>query len=412
MNLRILPPEELTDVTVSLPVSKSVQNREMIINALAGELPEIDDYSKASDDILTMAKGLNAVSGSEFNVGAAGTVMRFLTAYFATKENMEIVLDGSERMRERPIRPLVEALISMGAKIDYLGESGYPPIRIHGCKPMGGEISVRADISSQFITALMLIGPFTEKGLTIRLEGNPVSLSYLKLTAELMRRRGAEVEIEDNIIKISKGAYDKNEGTVELDWSAASYWAQIVALSAGFVSLPGLNIKSPQPDRNIAGLFLPLGVNTEKSEEFDGVDMTANPEVHSRFIADMSDNPDVTQTIAVTCALLGVPFKLTGLTTLRVKETDRLEALKNELLKIGIEVEIENYDTLLWEGKRYPVFSVPEFETYNDHRMAMSLAPVALYIPGIVIKDAEVVNKSYPEYWEDLKSAGFILEEV
>lgn len=411
MNYRILPPEGVIETTVNLPLSKSVENRLMVIKALAGRTPIPDDFPNDSDDIKSMAEGLS-ISNGVFNVGAAGTVMRFLTAFYASIPGYEIVLDGSDRMRRRPISPLVDALKSMGADIEYIDKEGFPPIKIKGKALHGGEITVKADISSQFITALMLVGPYMGNGLKITLDGIPVSMSYIRLTADLMKKCGIDIEVGNDWVTIEKGEYLTDCPRSEPDWSAASYWAEIVALSAGFVTLKSLNLNSRQPDCAIRKYFGQLGVDIIESEDTDGVEMSANPEVHSRFNADLTENPDIAQTLAVTCALIGIPFVLTGLSTLKIKETDRLEALKNELLKIGCLVEIEGDDTLIWDGRRYPILNRPEFDTYNDHRMAMAFAPSALYIPGIVVKDVEVVNKSYPNFWDDLKTAGFGLEET
>lgn len=410
MDIRIYPPEDIIEVEINLPLSKSVANRIAIMRALAGIVPENRDDQ--SDDIKSLINGIKSKDAKEVNIGAAGTAMRFLTAFYAATPGVDIILDGSRRMRERPISILVEALRQLGADISYVEQQDFPPLHIIGKKIQGGEIAIDSHVSSQYISALMLIAPYMEKGLTIQLKGDIVSASYLRMTLELLQSHGIEAELDDNTVIIKPGNYQFNGEYSELDWSAASYWAQIVALSAAFVNLPGLKSDSVQGDKNVIKLFKPLGVNVEDSEEFNGVEMCADPEVHSRINIDLTDNPDLAQTIAVTCCLLNIPFLIKGLSTLTIKETDRIAALINELMKLGCKVSTEYNETLEWDGKHYPIINIPEIETYNDHRMAMAFAPAALYLPGLVIKDADVVTKSYPAFWEDLKKAGFRIEQL
>lgn len=413
MDYKIFPPEELIDVEINLPFSKSVVNRLLIMRSLAGApLPTI--YKGVSDDIDMLYKGLETCGNNLVDIGAAGTAMRFLTAYYSLQPGLELTLTGTERMCKRPIAKLIDALRTLGAQIEYVEEEGFPPIKITGRNLEGGHVSIDSSVSSQYITALMLIAPYLNEGLKLTLEGNTTSKPYIEMTARLMERHGAEVDIDGNKVTILPGKYsfDGDDQEAEPDWSAASYWAQIVALSAGFVQIPGLSTDSVQGDRRIKELFLPLGVDIEDSDEFEGVEIHANPEVHSRLDLDMSDNPDIAQTLAVTCILLNIPFKLSGLSTLAIKETHRIDALKKEFLKLGCITESYNDEILEWEGKRYPLTEIPEIDTYDDHRMAMSFAPAALYIPGLVIKNVEVVNKSYPGYWNDLEKAGFTIERV
>lgn len=409
MDFCIYPPDEIIEATIKLPQSKSFINRLLIIKALTGET--ILTNPEWSDDIQNLANGLNASSGNRINVGGAGTAMRFLIAFFATRQGTEVTLDGSTRMRQRPVKILVDALRELGAEIAYENEEGFPPVKISGRKLQGGTLTIKPDVSSQYISALMLVAPYMEKGLTMRLDGEPVSAAYIRMTAAMMRSCGIDVEIAGNEITIEPGKYHLPEKQEDLDWSAASYWAEIVALSAGFVTLTDLDIESPQGDREMLAIFEKLGVDSTEAEEGTGVELMAHPELHSRLDIDMTDNPDLVQTVAVTCALLNIPFNISGLSTLRIKETDRLEALKAELLKFGCMVEIENNDRLTWDGRRFPITERPVIETYDDHRMALAFAPAALYIPGIVIKNAEVVSKSYPGYWDDLRLAGFTVEE-
>ncbi|MCH5318788.1 MAG: 3-phosphoshikimate 1-carboxyvinyltransferase [Paramuribaculum sp.] len=410
MDYRIFPPEDLLQARVKLPLSKSVSNRALMLNALTTDplpLKEVADC----DDTKAMMAGLGKTDGS-VNVGAAGTAMRFLTAYYAAQPGCEVVLDGSERMRQRPIGELVDALKACGASIEYEGQEGFPPLKIKGNRLNGGSITIRSDVSSQFISALLMVGPLMENGLTVTLEGEIKSLPYIRMTIEMMKIWGADAEMEGNEIRIKKGQYQATDFTVEGDWSAASYWYEIEALTSGWVTLDGLQRFSLQGDSRVIRLYENLGVNTEFDGEEGGVDLVASPDGVPRFIADMSDTPDLTQTVVVTCAMLGIPFRLTGVASLRIKETDRIEALKTELYRVGIVLEIESDDIISWEDERCPVREMPVFDTYDDHRMALSFAPVALFIPGIIIRNADVVSKSYPGYWDDLKNAGFKVEEV
>lgn len=411
MDLRIFPPEDLIEQRIQLPISKSIENRILIMRALEGIFPEENSLT-ANDDIESLAKGLVYRDKAIINVGAAGTAMRFLTAYYSITPGVNVILDGSERMRNRPIGELVKALNSLGADIKYENKEGYPPLKICGRHLNGGKIEIPASVSSQYISALMLIAPYMQNGLEILLQGDIVSKSYILMTLELQRMAGIDVELDENRIIVHRGNYDIGKLLNEPDWTAASYWAEIVALSAGFISLQGLSSESVQGDRKIIDFFDMLGVNIIDDKDNASIEMSAHPEVHSRINIDLSDNPDLAQTLAVTCCLLNIPFEFSGLSTLKIKETDRITALKNELVKLGFLLETNNVDKLSWDGKTFPIRELPEIETYNDHRMALSFAPVAIYLPGLIIKNAEVVNKSYPTFWDDLRKAGFNLEEL
>lgn len=410
MDYRILPPEELLQARIKLPLSKSMSNRAVILNALTPDANPLGDLAKC-DDTDAMLAGITVKNG-KVDVGAAGTAMRFLTAYFACREGVSVTIDGTERMRNRPIGPLVEALRACGADITYAGREGFPPLDIKGRSLKGGEVTVAASVSSQFISALMMIAPVMEDGLKITLTGEIASMPYIRMTAEMMKRCGAEVDFNGPVITIAPRPYIDVPLSIEGDWSAASYWYEIEALTSGFVTLDGLERFSCQGDSRVATLFSGLGVNTEFEGEEGGTDLEASPDLTPRLIADMTDTPDLVQALTVTLAMLGVPFRLTGVKSLRIKETDRLEALRRELLKVGIIIEIEGDDTLVWEGARRPLTEIPVFDTYSDHRMAMALAPVAIYVPGIVVRDVEVVSKSYPEFWNDLISAGFTVTDT
>ena len=408
MDYRIFPPEQLIEGSVSLPLSKSISNRAIILNALTKN-PQPLPTVAACDDTDSLLKALADTSAPNINIGAAGTAMRFLTAFYAATDGTDVILDGSERMRRRPIAVLVDALRSLGADIQYTGLQGFPPLHIKGTCLDGGQLTVKADISSQYISALMMIGPVMTNGLHITLDGEIISTPYIRMTAAMMRQAGVNVDIEGNTISIPHTSYNPGAfQSIEADWSAASYWYEIEALSSGFISLSGLHPDSIQGDAKVSSYFDSHGVCTIYSDQQpDLVELQANPDQAPRISFDMSGTPDLAQTIAVTCAMLGIPFSISGLSTLRIKETDRIEALRVELLKLGVILQIDGEITISWDGRRRPITSLPEFDTYNDHRMAMAFAPVALYIPGIVIRDAEVVSKSSPEFWDHLRSVGF-----
>ena len=403
MDYRIFPPQEMIDATITLPLSKSISNRALILNALTTEALPLKNVAKC-DDTDAMIRALNE-KGDRVDVGAAGTAMRFLTAYFATKTGSVVEIDGSQRMRQRPIKALVEALKACGAKIEYLGEEGFPPLRIEGTTLDGGEVSLPASISSQYISALLMIAPLMNNGLKLTLEGEITSRPYILMTLSMMSEWGVDCDFEQNVITVPKAEYKAANYDIEADWSAASYWYEISALSAGCIALKGLHEKSIQGDSALAEYFTKIGVDSQ----FEGEELSLmpSPEQLSRVELDLSEQPDIAQTIAVTCCLLRIPFKLTGLATLKIKETDRLIALQRELAKLSFDVEIEQDSQLIWNGLQHPIFEEPQIETYKDHRMAMAFAPAALYLPGLVIKDVDVVAKSYPEYWSHLVEAGF-----
>ena len=407
MNCRVFPPDEMLETQVSLPLSKSISNRALVINALtAGALP-LKKVAKCDDTDVMVA----ALSSDEacVNIGAAGTAMRFLTAYYSSQPGREIVIDGTERMRHRPIAVLVDALRACGATIEYVGEECYPPLRISGKKLHGGDITLSASVSSQYISALLMIAPTMEQGLRLTLEGDIISRPYIMMTLSMMRQWGVESEFVGNTITIAPQKYIPIDFEVEADWSAASYWYEIAALSSGDVSLQGLNSRSVQGDSEILKYFEGLGINTHFNDEM--VELEPSPDLVPRLNIDLSDQPDLAQTIVVTSCMLGIPFHITGLSTLKIKETDRLEALRTEMLKLGMVLTIERDSELIWDGSRRPIYEFPVIDTYEDHRMAMAFAPVSIFIPGIVINNIEVVSKSYPDYWRHLQDAGFKFQE-
>ena len=408
MNCRVFPPDKMLETQVSLPLSKSISNRALVINALtAGALP-LKKVAKCDDTDVMVA----ALSSEEacVNIGAAGTAMRFLTAYYSSQPGREIVIDGTERMRHRPIAVLVDALRACGATIEYVGEECYPPLRISGKKLHGGDITLSASVSSQYISALLMIAPTMEQGLRLTLEGDIISRPYIMMTLSMMRQWGVESEFVGNIITIAPQKYAPVDFEVEADWSAASYWYEIAALSSGDVSLCGVNSISVQGDSEISKYFEYLGITTHFDDGI--VELEPSPDLVPRLNIDLSDQPDLAQTIVVTSCMLGVPFHITGLSTLKIKETDRLEALRTEMLKLGMVLTIERDSELIWDGTRRPIYEFPVIDTYEDHRMAMAFAPVSIFIPGIVINNIEVVSKSYPDYWQHLQDAGFKLQEV
>lgn len=408
MNYRIFPPEEMIDTQVSLPLSKSISNRALIINALAGGDIKSMNVAKCDDTDVTVAA--LASTADSVNIGAAGTAMRFLTAYFSAQEGRTITLDGSERMRQRPIKALVDALRDCGAKIDYAGEEGFPPLRINGTRLQGGDVTLPASISSQYISALLMVAPTMEAGLRLTLDGEIMSRPYILMTLEMMRRQGVESDFDNNVITVKQGTYRQASSDIEADWSAASYWYEIAALSAGMISLKGLQEHSLQGDSKITGLFERLGIATDFED--DCVSLIPTPEQDARLELDMSEQPDLVQALAVTCCMLRIPFRFSGVKTLRIKETDRLNALCVELDKLSFSLSVEGDDVLAWYGAQHPITEEPHIDTYKDHRMAMAFAPVALYMPGIVINDIEVVSKSYPDYWKHLADAGFVIADA
>lgn len=417
MDLQIFPPDDgFPQTIVKLPLSKSISNRALIINALTPEaiaLPEV----AACDDTDAIVHALANPDELAVDIGAAGTAMRFLTAYFAGLDDGRTrTVDGTERMRNRPIGRLVDALRQCGADIEYVGEEGFPPLRISGKKLRGGDVTLAADTSSQFVSALLMVAPRMTEGLSLTLEGDIVSRPYIDMTVTLMKDWGVECTVADGgrTITVPHGCYKATEFSVEADWSAASYWFEIEAVSYGNVTLQGLQRKSLQGDSHVAEIFRNFGVETDWESEKPLLALTPSPDIAPRLEIDMGNVPDLAQTVAVTCCLSAVPFRITGLKTLKIKETDRLEALCTELRKLSFIVETVDDCELVWNGLRMPQqpLNAPlALDTYADHRMAMAFAPVALFVPGIVIRNAEVVSKSYPEFWNHLSEAGFHIEQ-
>ena len=407
MNLRINHPAKSTSGAIQITGSKSESNRALILQALYPSI-QLENLSN-SDDTVVLKKALKSKE-ELIDIHHAGTAMRFLTAYFSAQEGREVILTGSSRMQERPIALLVNALKDLGADISYVNTEGYPPLKIKGKKLTKNTVKVQANISSQYISALMLIAPTFENGLEILLEGPLTSEPYLNMTLELLRYFEVNATFEGASIVIKpKEKVKAKTLEIESDWSSASYYFATAALSEDAnLKLKNFRSASLQGDSQIVPIYHELGISTEFDTNQIQLQTRSNKKPITLHL-DLQNMPDQAQTIAVTCLGLGIGCELKGLHTLKIKETDRLVALKNELEKFGAHVVITNNSLSL-----APCVSLKEdavIETYNDHRMAMAFAPLALKVP-LTIKDAGVVSKSYPEFWEDLESIGFSIDEV
>ena len=407
MKYTIYSPDKLISASVLLPASKSISNRALILKALSKSSFAIENLSDSDDTKVMIAAFSN--NNCEINVGAAGTSMRFLTAYLSQLKGETHIITGSERMKNRPIKILVEALQKLGANIEYLEKEGFPPLKIRGTELTGGSIVLNGGVSSQYISALMMIAPAMTKGLTLQLEGNVISKPYIYMTCRMLLDFGVQVHWENNIIRINPQKFHPASYVVENDWSAASYWYEILALSShnAVIELPGLCRNSVQGDSKIAELFESLGISTQFTES--GVRLQKNNIIASKFVYDFVNEPDMAQTFAVSCCLLNLPFRFTGLQSLKIKETDRIVALKKELKKLGYLISDYENSIIEWNGECCETNENQVIETYEDHRMAMAFAPAVLRLEKISINEPEVVSKSYPNYWKDLKSAGFVL---
>ena len=384
--------------------SKSESNRMLLLQALFPQI-ELTNLSN-SDDTVAMKSGLES-EDALVDIGHAGTTMRFLTAYFSTIENQEKTLTGSQRMQERPIGILVDALRQLGADITYLKNEGYPPLLIKGKKLSANEVRLSADISSQYITALMLIAPRLAGGLRLHLQGKITSVPYIKMTQSLLHEIGIEASFSDQTIEISpKMDIDATTHAVESDWSSASYYFGIAALAKeADIHLSTYKENSLQGDRVLMNIYEQLGV--QSSIENNTLHLQKQALRSTSIQLDLSNAPDIAQTIVVSCYGLGIACDIKGLHTLKIKETDRLVALQNELTKLGATIEITDRSLHLHK-RNNPIRPNVLIETYHDHRMAMAFAPLALLVP-IRIQDADVVTKSYPGFWKDLEMNGFLL---
>lgn len=432
MKYHIKKPQKL-HFDVLLPASKSISNRALILNALSGGMPGLVSNASDCDDTAVMLEALFLLDMEQregdacmmppiVNVRAAGTAMRFLTALLSVSPGTHTIT-GTERMCHRPIGILVEALRSLGAQIEYQGEEGFPPLRITGTRLEGGELELKGDVSSQYISALLMIAPLLDNGLTLKLKGKIVSRPYIDMTLAMMCEYGAKARWTDrSTLHVEPKPYVPTPYAVESDWSAASYWYEIMLFQERrdfTASLRGLFVKSLQGDSAVQEIFKKLSVFSATLALGDMEPKTIlirRGRVPKQVEIDFTKTPDLAQTLVVACALKGIAFRFSGLQSLRIKETDRIAALQTELAKLGVRVEVEGDSVMSWAGPtKQPDGEIAylqplpgtAIDTYDDHRMAMAFAPTAMVLGSIDINDPDVVSKSYPRFWEDLKESGF-----
>ncbi|HQQ93374.1 MAG TPA: 3-phosphoshikimate 1-carboxyvinyltransferase [Bacteroidia bacterium] len=410
--IQIHPPERLNSCVLNPGGSKSISNRLLILREVFNGSFSISHLSR-SEDTLVLQQALEQIragSGAKIHVKQAGTVFRFLTAYLSTREG-EWEIGGSDRLNERPVTELVEALRELGAEIEYLGASQKAPLRIRGRKLFGGKLSIHAGTSSQFITALLMIAPLLNNGLELDLQSKPVSLPYIRMTVELMKYLGADVEHSAQKIRVSAKPpllSGTKHISVESDWSSASYWFSLCALMQNSeIQLAGLSKQSLQADAVLPALYENLGVSSQFNGEI--LHLQQKGKAHSEFEYNFVDCPDIAMTVACTCMALKLDTRLAGLKTLQLKESRRLDALCSDFRKFGINPQTTP-DTFVFDARSLTPFASPvQVDTFQDHRLAMSFAPLSIHYPGLIVEDPEVVNKSYPEFWNDLQSLGFRL---
>lgn len=411
MQYMITPPRHV-DTRILLPASKSISNRALIIHALTGGNVMPENLSDC-DDTKVIIRALSH-RPEVIDIKAAGTAMRFMTAYLSVTEG-EHTITGTERMKHRPIGVLVDALRYLGAEIEYAGEKGFPPLRIRGRQLEGGRLEIPGNVSSQYISALLMIAPVLSKGLEMKLTGGIVSRPYIDLTLHLMHQFGVSAEWTDiDSITVKPQPYRQRPYTIENDWTAASYWYEVLALTdelGAKVVLPGMMDGSRQGDSAVRYIFSLLGIKTafadREADRLTDATLTRHSCMLNRMDYDFTNQPDLAQTLIATCPVLGIPFHFTGLGSLRIKETDRIEAMKTEMEKLGYILHADSGTELSWEGDRCEPAAQLVIDTYEDHRMAMSFAPLAIRLGRIGINHPEVVSKSYPHYWNDLRKAGF-----
>ncbi len=401
--------------TFGLPASKSISNRLLIMRALQRSKVFFDNLSEAEDTYMMRIylSFINTCAGSEIPLSLdthnAGTVFRFLLAYLSRQDG-KWLLTGGERMRQRPIEALVDALHSLGADIKYTEKEGFPPLLIHGKELKGGDVELNASSSSQYVSALMLIAPHLPGGLTIRLKTKPVSSTYIDMTATLMQNFGAEVSLSEKEVRVEEGNFGVEKVRVEPDWSAAAFWYEMVAFNVGAnVLLPGLTENSIQGDRFLTTVFAKLGVHSAFTE--DGLVLSHKGKVAETIDFDFTHAPDIVPSVMVACAGLGVEGCFRGIEHLRIKESDRILSMQQELGKTGTKIVQKGKQYILYPGK----LSVGKliFSSYGDHRMAMSLAPLAMKFGAVAVKDPDVVKKSYPGYWDEMEKTGvFMLNRI
>lgn len=416
MDIRLRYRSDIVASPIELPSSKSIANRALVINALSEYPAEIGGMS-VCDDTQAIVGALEQVSehsATIVDIGAAGTAMRFLTAYFAALEGVTVTLTGSQRMCRRPIALLVDALRQSGADIAYLGEEGFPPLRIEGKRLRGGEIAIRGDISSQYISALMMVGATFSEGLCIRLLGDTLSRPYIEMTAEMMRQWGIDVRTSaDRIEILSHGYRSPASYTVEADWSAASYIYEMVALAElQNVVVRGLVApeRSLQGDSELVDLYRHFGVTTQFCDGCAVI--SCSPSESDEVLSlDLKATPDLVPAMVVTACLKGRRFAFEGVGNLRIKECDRITVLTTEMRKLGYLLTFDD-ESVSWDGSRCESECNPLIMTYKDHRIAMAFAPAVTQHQGLAIEDAMVVNKSFPQYWEQMRLMGIIAEKI
>jgi 3-phosphoshikimate 1-carboxyvinyltransferase len=417
MNIKLHKPVSSINGIISLSGSKSISNRVLIIKALSGLNFNIENLSNSDDTKFLEKALLQIVSGDleEINIGHAGTDMRFLTSFLSIKPGKRIIT-GSDRIKQRPIKELVDVLRKMGANISYADKENYPPLLIDGCILNGGRIVIDGTISSQFISSLLLVAPYFKSGLEIFITGKIVSKPYIDMTVKVMQDFGASLYWKEDtiIVKPIPYTYSKSEYVVESDWSSASYYYSLLALSNAPTKLilKKLFNNSIQADSVCEEIYASFGISTEFLKDEVILTKLENRKALTRFEYDFINCPDIAQTVICTCVGLGVSFRFTGLSTLKVKETDRIFALKNEFKKVGVNLLITDHS--ISRDDIEPINESQEIivETYHDHRMAMSFATLCAKYSNITIIDSEVVSKSYPLFWEDLKIIGISVEEI
>jgi len=392
---------------IKLPSSKSISNRVLIVHALGNLQSEIQNLSEANDTL--QLEAALASQDEEVNAGDGGTTLRFLMAYYCAS-GKEVILTASEAMRKRPVSLLVDSLRLLGASIEYIQEEGKLPVRISRSSLTGKKIEIDGAVSSQFISALMLIAPYIPGGITIEITGEMLSLPYIQMTQSVMQYFGAKVSFENTLIKVEEGKYTGKEISIEPDWSAASYWYEIAAVNThAVISLPGLTGKSLQGDSAISNMMDQLGVKTEFNDAGATISNNALMTLPDYFSDDFSGCPDLGPAVAATCAALNIKADLFGLKNFRLKESDRAAALQRELYNMNVKTDFCGGSKF----KLYPGDGLRKYlrpvKTYHDHRIAMTFAPLAIKTGMVIIDDCEVVNKSYPGFYSDLEKAGFFV---
>lgn len=414
-NISIQPPTSLNG-NVEIPTSKSIANRSIVIDALSNNTSTFQGATNC-DDVAVMLNGIKGET-CQLDIMASGTAMRFLTAYWSIQPNSTHILTGTERMKQRPIKVLVDSLQTLGADIEYMGKEGYPPLKINGKPLEGGTITMPADVSSQYVSALLMIAPLFTKGLTLTLKGTIASRSYIDLTIDIMTKYGAKVHWTDvDTIKVEPKRYEATQRIIENDWTSASYWYLHLALSdcqEAQITMKGLSESSKQGDSVVRYLFSLLGIKTVFTKEtannnMPTVVLSKDKMKVSMLHYDFINAPDLAQTMVVACVAMGIPFRFKGLSTLKIKETNRITALQSELFKLGFVVSNDKPNELSWNGERCAVTST-DINTFEDHRMALAFSALTYLFPNITINAANVVSKSYPHFWSDLEALGYLLK--